>query len=542
MKVAEAPRFALEKNQRLSSSMLWRLQRRFYSEQTIDAWRQSIVPHYVTSNTFIAQAYAKLVFGYLRDVLRDGSHDPQAPLYVLELGAGSGRFSYHFLTYFFSMLAQSVHSETRVTFVMSDFSEKNLRFWRQHPSLQAFVAQGQLDFALVDLSQQKDIMLLHSGTVLAAGQISNPLVVLANYVFDSIEQDAFYVEDGVLYESLVSLHSANAESDPDDISLLERVQADFVNVPVQGSAYYAEPALNRLLDFYRQTVPAAHVLLPTQALRYLDHLRHISNNRLLLISADKGISREVDVAAASAPEIATHGSISLMVNYHAIGRYVQEQGGRVLMPPHRQHSLQFCVMLFDERLAAPTPSLHLYAETGQAFEDHLCRINPDDFFVLKRFIQGNAEHLSLAQLLAYLRMSGWDAANFWGCYEAFMRHAATLEGPLRHEIASMVESVWNVYYPLGEERDLAFALASLLYEIDHYAEAITYLEHSLRLYGDDAGTLYNLAMCHAQLAQLPASAQCIDAALRIDPHYEPALAWQESTQLRLEPRLSVQAG
>jgi len=527
MNAAVPADFVLERDRRLSASMLWRLQRRFYAEQTIDAWRQSIVPHYVTSNTFIAQAYAKLVFGYLRDVLRDGSHDPQAPLYVLELGAGSGRFSYHFLTSFFAMLEQSVHREVRVTFVMSDFSEKNLQFWRQHPSLQRYVAQGRLDFALVDLGQPQDIMLLQSGEVLAAGKLKNPLMVLANYVFDSIEQDAFYVEDGVLYESLVSLHSTDAETALDDISLLERVQASFVNVPVQGGDYYAEPALNSLLDFYRDEFAAANILLPTQALRYLDHLRHLSNNRLLLISADKGISREEDIVAAAAPEIATHGSISLMVNYHAIGRYAQQQGGHVLMPPHRQHSLQFCVMLFDERLAAPEPNRHLYAETRQAFEDHLCRINPDDFFVLKRFIQGNAEHLSLAQLLAYMRMSGWDAANFWGCYEAFMQHAATLEGPLRDEVAKMVESVWHIYYPLGEERDLAFALASLLYEIDHHAEAIIYLEHSLRLYGDDAGTLYNLAMCHTQSGRLAAGTQCIDAALQLDPDYQPARVWQE---------------
>ncbi len=540
MKVAAAPRFALEQNRRLSSSMLWRLQRRFYSEQTIDAWRRSIVPHYITSNTFIAQAYAKLVFGYLRDVLRDARYDPQAPLYVLELGAGSGRFSYHFLTFFFSLLEQSVHREASVRFVMSDFSEKNLQFWRQHPSLQTFVAQGRLDFALIDLSRPQNIVLMQSGSVLAAGQIANPLVVLANYVFDSIEQDAFYVEDGVLYESLISLYGAGAEADLDDISLLERVHAEFTHVPVRDANYYAEPALNRLLEFYREDLAAANILLPTQALRYLDYLRHISNNRLMLISADKGISRTEDLLAAAAPDIANHGSISLMVNYHAIGLYAQEHGGRVLMPPHRHHSLQFCALLFDDRLAAPAPAPdphpHLFAETGQAFAEHLCQINPDDFFVLKCFIQGNAEHLSLAQLLAYMRMSGWDAANFWGCYDAFMQHATTLEGLLRQEVAAMAESVWRNYYPLGEERDLAFALASLLYEIDDHAQAIVYLEHSLRLYGDDAGTWYNLAMCHAGSGRLPVAAQCIDAALRVDPQYAPARAW-----VAMQPRIEAHA-
>jgi len=529
MSATASARFVLEENQRLSSSMLWRLQRRFFSEQTIDAWRQSIVPHYVTSNTFIARAYARVVFGYIRDMLRDSvqPHDAGAPLYVLELGTGSGRFSYHFLKCFFSLLQGSALSHVAVTFVMSDFSDKNLEFWRRHPSLQPFVEQGLLDFALVDLSETRDIALLNSGKLLSEGQLRNPLVVLANYVFDSIEQDAFYAGGGMLHESLVSLYSETEETDPDDAAILERVQTTFLNVPVQGD-YYPEPELNRILDVYRQRLAETHVLMPAQALRYLGHLRRISHNRLLLISGDKGYSREDELSFRGPPSVVSHGSISLMVNYHAIGEYVVQQGGVFLTTPQRHSGLHICAALFDTRPV--DPAANLFLETTLAFTENICQIGPDDFFVLKRFIQGNARHLSLEQLLAYMRISGWDAANFWGCHEAFMQHAAASEGATRHDIANMAESVWNIYYPLGEERDLAFALGSLLYEIDHYPEAITYLQHSCRLYGDNAGTLYNIAMCFYNLDQVPQALQFVDQALRVDPSYEPARVIKVSLQ------------
>ncbi|MFZ6757881.1 tetratricopeptide repeat protein [Undibacterium sp. Ji50W] len=521
---APAPGFVVEKNQRLSASLLWRLQRRFFSEQSIDAWRHSIVPHYITSNTFIAQAYARLVFAYVRDLLRDAQSplDPTQPIYVLELGAGSGRFSYHFIKKFFTVWQQSALSHIPVCYVMSDFCEKNLAFWRQHPFLQTYINQGVLDFALVDMSKTDDISLQNSKVTLSQAQLNNPLVVIANYVFDSIEQDAFYVNDGILHESLVSLHSQQTEADLNDVSLLQRVQAQWRDVPVSGD-YYPEPEFNQILAHYQQHLTDSHVLLPVQSLRYLAHLRHISNKRLLLISADKGYGRAEDVRFRAAPGLVSHGSISLSVNYHAVAHYVGQQGGLWMSTPQRHQDLYICAAVFADAPPDSIPqSAAQFIETQQAFTEHISDIGPDDFFSLKRFIQAHADSLELEQILAYLRMSGWDATNFWGCYVALMQHATTLEGPLKREVANMAAQVWQHYYPLGEVRDLAFALGSLLYEIEHYPEAIVYLERSCRLYGNACPTLYNLGMCHYNLGQLPQALQYVNDALQMDPHYEPA--------------------
>jgi hypothetical protein len=61
----------LEKNQPLSQSILWTLQRRFFEQRGVTAWSRGTVPHYITTNPTVAAAYAQLVFGWLRDWKRD---------------------------------------------------------------------------------------------------------------------------------------------------------------------------------------------------------------------------------------------------------------------------------------------------------------------------------------------------------------------------------------------------------------------------------------------------------------------------------------
>ncbi len=145
-------RHVVEESKPLSRSLLWQLQRRFFEQHGIDAWRQAIVPHYVTSNPFIADAYARVLFGFLRD-WQAGSPtplDPSRPVYLIELGAGSGRFAFHFLQSFLRAYRHSSLGRQRVTYVMTDFAARTLDFWQTHPSLQPLVAQGLLDFAHFD--------------------------------------------------------------------------------------------------------------------------------------------------------------------------------------------------------------------------------------------------------------------------------------------------------------------------------------------------------------------------------------------------------
>jgi len=93
--MTEPSRFPLELPCRLSRSVLWRLQRRFFERRGPAAWSEGVVPHHATTNPYLARAYSRIVLGFLRD-WRAGL-DPSQPVYLVELGAGSGRLAFHFL-------------------------------------------------------------------------------------------------------------------------------------------------------------------------------------------------------------------------------------------------------------------------------------------------------------------------------------------------------------------------------------------------------------------------------------------------------------
>ncbi len=88
--------YILAEKQPFSQSVLWDWQERYFAEKGVEAWRQGEVPHYVTSNPTMASSYAEMVFAFWRDhqCLKRQDINPDEPLYICELGAGSGRFAF----------------------------------------------------------------------------------------------------------------------------------------------------------------------------------------------------------------------------------------------------------------------------------------------------------------------------------------------------------------------------------------------------------------------------------------------------------------
>ena len=57
----------LEEEKPLRNSMIWDLQDQFYMRKGPSCWTDAIVPHFVTSNSYIAYQYANCILGYIRD-------------------------------------------------------------------------------------------------------------------------------------------------------------------------------------------------------------------------------------------------------------------------------------------------------------------------------------------------------------------------------------------------------------------------------------------------------------------------------------------
>src|SRR5205085_4174211 len=157
-----------------------------------------------------------------------------------------------------------------------------------------------------------------------------------------------------------------------------------------------------------------------------------------------------------------------------------------------------------------------------AYAEAIEKFGPDDFFTLKEGIAQVFEALTFEQLLAFLRLSGWDYKRFSECLAALKKHLADISDIQKQELHEAIVKVWDSYLPIGEENDLAFQLGTLLLEIDCYAEALELLQHSVDLYGSAPGTAYNMGVCYYSLGKMDQALEYVNQALELDPEFDAA--------------------
>jgi tetratricopeptide (TPR) repeat protein len=162
-------------------------------------------------------------------------------------------------------------------------------------------------------------------------------------------------------------------------------------------------------------------------------------------------------------------------------------------------------------------------ETRPAFDDAVEERGPDDFFDVKGGFGQAWDVLTLEHLLAWVRLSGWDANVLLDAWPTLMKHAGSAAGIFRVDIYRAVHEVWQRYFPLREARDLAFHLGVLLCEIDCHEDALPFFHESLAAYGPNPATVFNVGLCLYQLGHLEDALRQIDLALADAPEFEPAV-------------------
>ena len=156
----------LEAEKPLSQSMLWNLQKDFFANQGPEAWIKGIVPQYITTNPYIANLYAKTIFGYCRDYVTRTDIDKNSTIYIMELASGVGRFTYTFLKRFLHIIENSSLKGLKFKYIVTDFSEKNIEYWQNHSFLKPYFDSGILDCATFDISKDEQLQLRNSGEIL----------------------------------------------------------------------------------------------------------------------------------------------------------------------------------------------------------------------------------------------------------------------------------------------------------------------------------------------------------------------------------------
>jgi hypothetical protein len=505
----------IEEHRALSQSKLWDLQRQLYVTQGRQAWREGGVPNYITTNAFAARSYARVVLGHLRGVLAGRGTARREGARILELGAGSGRFAFHFLQHFLPMWRESELSDVPVTYILSDVAPGNVDFCRGHSAFAPFVQRGQLRFALCDAESPGDLG--KALGVAASGRLEGQLVVIANYVFDALRQDIFHVEERRLWEGVVRVVSQQEELDPADPNPFASVALDFTRREITSSPY-GDRIWNRILEDYRLRIRSGTLLFPTNAMRCLERLRGLSPDSLLVLAADEGSHRLDDVRSLE-PRVVGYGRISLPefpVNFHAIGEYTLAHGGQAAFASHQTGGLCVAALAWDR-------TGRECAATKQAFTDAIDLFGPDEFFLLLKSLERTAPLLTCAEMLAHLRWSAWDASVLHALLPQLRDRLTSASRSERLAWSEALERVWSMYYLVDrEEGDVAFAVGTMLMRLGDWQQATAFLQRSRSVWGDDCNTLCNLAVCHARLGDKVAAVACVDRALEVTPHHEGA--------------------
>jgi|SRR5579864_7450867 len=485
--------YVLEPATPLSDSMVWRLQRTFYVDQGIEAWSRSGVPQAVTTSPNIAQAYARIVQAYLADIRPN--LDLDKPIYIVELGAGSGRFAYRFLKGFDTQ-------GLNVVYVMTDAAPSVVAYWRTNERLQPFVDRGALEFDQFDLLNPAAFQVQHPG---------NPIVVIGNYIFDSIPQDAYTLRDGHVFRNVVTIGADSPDLDltaPDSrVRISITFDADTQPTNVEDDP---DPIIGDILRAYQHRLHDTSVLIPRTAMACVRFFHELGGGRGLCLIGDLGDTQLEELEGHGPPGFGAGGGFWLPVNFHALGEFTRGLGGHARHPQTGHFRLNISMLVFDGQPEA-------YPGTHAAYIENIDRFGPDCLAVVNRAVAEQMPNLQLEVLLALLRSTHWDPDYVIRAVEFLVDKLPEAEGRFRKILLQGVYSTWEQYYPIGEADDVPFGLGVLLFSLHQYADALEFFERSLRQFGEDPRTTLNLALTLYHLDRKSESLEWLDRTLALDP-------------------------
>ena len=481
--------YSVEKNITLVESCLWQAQREFFDKEGIKAW-QGQVPFFVTSNPFIAHANAKLILAYLQDLQSQNLLNPNEPVYIFELGTGSGQFSFYCMQALQELLIQT-NTELSLCYVLTDFTERNLEFWQQQKVLNSITAL-EFDFALFDLENPADPYLVKQKHHLK--HLANPAVLIGNYIFDSVRQNYYAMEHGALVEKRIETLVPFKDYDQQHKKLLSLKDAKIKAYSAPYAWQKTEIPEETYLHFYETHLPSGLFSLPLGGFKALDYFQKLSPQGIMLISSDKGYNTLPEIENRKTLELISHGSFSLDVNFHALGLYFEFSGGRAFLQSYRD-GIKTNVFLTNPK---DTPHLE------QMIEEVCENLSPADYFYYHRRFRN--DDFKAKSALTQFNLGRHDPYVFSLFVDKICSTLKTSRNKaLVDAYLELIPKFHAHIYPLPAGTDYYFDLGLLLHTLEHYEAALSYFEESLQVYGEKFASLYNLGVCLYMLGKVKES-------------------------------------
>ena len=473
---------------RLSDSQMWHELRDFYESEGVGAWSNDHIPFFATNNPALAHTYTDLFVAFIEDCEKQGLIDQEKPVYIVELGGGMGRLAFLILV----RLAQlKEYLPVKVNYLLTDYSSTNVEYYQKHERLIPFIESGRLKVQAYDAEASDPLDI----------EVGNPVFAIANYLFDSLSHDGFRVEDGKLYEARCSR------------GIDEQVELSFPPAP---SEPYSEASYNEVVESYRAALGNTHFPFPIGPLRCLESLSRQSGQKLCVVMADKALRSTEELLGFESLPVQKHPrGFSMSVNCHAIDQIWQKQRGFVLHSAPRSHPLNLA--LYGKGIPQEKA-----LRTERVFREQIDGFGPLDYLDFRKQLLSASSRKTLALCLQLLRISRWDAELFYELSN--LLGETSLAAPIAEQrvLYDAMVKCWEHFFPIGDERDVPFAVARVLACINQFEQAIHFYGESVRIYGEKALTHHNVGLCFFNLGRLEEARDAFLKALEVEPEYGPS--------------------
>jgi tetratricopeptide (TPR) repeat protein len=507
----------IEQYKKFSKSCLWKLQRDYFDQEGINAWVNQ-VPFFITSNPFIAHSYAAITMAFISDVINANPDARAHPFYILELGTGSGRFSYYVVKRLLELRRELGLEDVQFCYVMSDFTKNNIKYYETHPALKAYVEQGIIDFAIYDMEQDRPITLLKKNIRLNQDILHNPLITFANYIFDTVSHDSFTVSEGKLHELLLSVSTPESNMSDNLPVNMEKLSIDF-RVQEIKDEYYGDPQLDKILEHYRKNLLDTSFLFPIGGIRAIQYLKKLAHDKLFIIASDKGYNTIAALDRLGYPSLSFHGSFSMMVNFHALANYFKNTGGDAFLQTARK-GIKTSVFCSSYRLSD-------MKKTRLAIQEYVEGFSPADYFTLHRRMSDTFQECTLDMLAAHLNLSRWDPHIYLKMASRVITQIEDADSDTISFLAKNMENIAANYYYMPKSDCVLFEIAVFFHSIKRYQEALDYYKKAQGFIGDQFGLYYNMALCLQNVGFNDEALTNFHAALKMEPDSKEAKEWIE---------------
>ncbi len=322
----------LQRNTRLHNSMVWQTLSDYYQKKGRGAWQKNEVPQFALTNRYTASYYCYHIAHICRQCWQE---KPDEEVLILDCGAGSGEFMFHFLPLLQQACASELAQGRRLTVVMTDIVDSNIQTWQTTPCLEPLFASGHLDVCQLNACEAFETLTLQrQQRTVQLNQLQQPLILIANYLFDCLPIDQINMTGETTYLSSVTLKQDTHDSVVDTL----HVQSRF-DIPLDELKHPHVYTALQEIEYHEQH---SCINFPTAAIGFLKHLNTHCTAGFIVMCSDFGSIHEENIAGSSHPlrSISTKSPFWLAVDFYSLNQWLRSQGGRVdiLHDSSRLHS------------------------------------------------------------------------------------------------------------------------------------------------------------------------------------------------------------